>query len=210
MPDVSQAPQAATESVDEIVSMTIPADPIPPVEDQTPTPPLVDPIAPQEEAAVIEAEEVVEDNRPPGVPHPDYKPVSGHNSTNPCMFCTNKEKYIQPLQEYMDKLNGDKPFVPYKEELAIKMGIHSETLLEWGKKAEFHPEITEALKTVEDYQKLRLQQRVMGRYNPTGAIFLLKANHKFIETEKQILAGDRSEPVQIEIVEEVKRLPDNE
>jgi len=49
-------------------------------------------------------------------------------------------------------------------------------------------------------------KRILGRYNPTGAISLLRWHHGMIETQKQILAGEKAEPLEIRIVEDNKQV----
>ena len=89
----------------------------------------------------------------------------------------------------------------------MKLGTYTEHMNEWANKKDDegnleHPDFAELIKEVKSVQETRLQQRLMGRFNPTGAIFLLKTKHKYIETEKQIHAGDANEPLEIRIVEE--------
>lgn len=136
-----------------------------------------------------------------------------------CILCENKEKMLGIAEEYFQRCyqgieiteDGKKKKrvgVPYIEELAFRLSVHRETVMEWAKdnqEGHEHKEFSDTIKRIQDLQRLRLQERVMGRYNPTGAIFLLKTNHKFIETEKQILAGDKDEPLQIEVIEEKPR-----
>lgn len=127
----------------------------------------------------------------------------------PCTICQNMDEYLRITQQYLDRTlgrNGAKPGIPYIEELAIELSAHRETVMEWAKNEADHPLFSDTIKRLQDVQRLRLQQRVMGRYNPTGAIFLLKANHGLMESEKKILAGDKNEPIQVEIIEEAKAI----
>lgn len=130
-----------------------------------------------------------------------------HPGGRPCAFCTNRERILTISKEYILSGRGEKPRMLYLNELSLNLDIHRDTLWEWANKKKedgslAHPEFSDIVKTVEEIQELRLQQRLLGRYNPTGAIFLLKTKHKYIETEKQILAGDKSEPLQIEFIPE--------
>lgn len=124
-----------------------------------------------------------------------------HNKYRPCEYCQNRVFIQQLTKRYMDECGLDrKPVkIPFLEELAIRLMHHSETILEWGKDEVHHKEFSESIRLLKTYQSLRLQQRVLGRFNPSGAISLLKWHHGMIETEKRILAGDRDEPMQLQI-----------
>lgn len=131
----------------------------------------------------------------------------------PCEFCKDPEKVMNKVRDYLDRCKkgqGGKPIMPFIEELAIELDVLDATLTNWANKENEqkepeHPEFLTAYLYVKMFQKLRLQQRALGRYNPTGALSLLKFNHGMMETDKKILAGDRNEPLQIEIIEEAKR-----
>jgi hypothetical protein len=111
-------------------------------------------------------------------------------------------------------VNG-RPIIPYVEELAMEMNTIDENIVNWAKKTlengePEHPEFLTIYQNVRMIQKLRLKQRALGRYNPVGALTLLRFDHGAVEVNKQVIAGSENEPIQIEIIEEVKRLPDNE
>ena len=134
--------------------------------------------------------------------------ASLNNSGKPCRLCENMDEYLKIVDEYIkDCQSTTKPKMPFIEEIALKLKAHRETVMEWAKNKEDHPEYSNLIYTAQMLQSLRLQQRVLGRYNPTGAISLLKWHHGMIETEKRILAGDKDEPVKLEvqIVEEDKK-----
>ncbi len=133
-----------------------------------------------------------------------------HPGGRPCKFCTNKTEIMAIVDKYLKRCkegeNG-KQIMPYLEELCLELDIDEDTIANWAQKKNDndeleHPEFFGAYKKVRMYQRLRLQQRTMGRYNPTGAIFLLKVNHNMIESEKRIIAGDHAEPLEIKIIEE--------
>lgn len=100
-------------------------------------------------------------------------------------------KTFEYLQRCIDKKD-----IPYVEELAIEiLGVDDDTLVEWAKE---HPEFSAAIKELKTLQKLRLQKgSTIGKYNPSSAIFQLKANHGMIETEKRILSGDQAQPLRV-------------
>lgn len=128
----------------------------------------------------------------------------------PCKYCSNKDEYQKITNEYVrvSTRSEGKVTIPFIEELSLKLGVHRETVLEWAKHPD-HPEFSDSISTLQTIQSLRLQQRILGRYNPTGAIALLKWHHGMIETSKQILAGDKDEPIEVKIVEEqVREIPE--
>lgn len=147
------------------------------------------------------------------------------NAGRPCQYCENKEKYQSLTEEYLKKSRqktGEKVAIPFIEELADVLDKDDETITIWANKRikdkegkdteEFeHPEFAQVIKRILSLQKLRLLQRTLGRFNPTGAIFQLKVNHGLIETEKRVLAGAVNEPLLVEIInEDRKNLEENE
>jgi hypothetical protein len=90
--------------------------------------------------------------------------------------------------------------IPYIEELALLCDVDDTTLLNWCDYKE-NKEFLATIKRLKTLQKFRLMQRVSSpKGNPTGSIFILKANHNMIETEKRILAGEKNaEPMQVSV-----------
>lgn len=118
----------------------------------------------------------------------------------PCKLCENLVSMTKTLSDYLEECQSiSKPKIPFIEEIALRLKAHRETIMEWAKNKEDHPDFSDLIYTAQTLQSLRLQQRVLGRYNPTGAISLLKWHHGMIETEKRILAGDKDAPVKLEI-----------
>jgi hypothetical protein len=134
----------------------------------------------------------------------DSRPGTGR----PCKYCSNKEEYQKLTEEYIAKhTKGEKPGIPFIEELALLFNTIEETVMEWAQKKRKdgsleHPEFSDSFAQIKMIQKLRLQQRALGRYQPLGALTLLRFNHGAVETSKQIIAGDKNEPLQVEIIEE--------
>lgn len=133
------------------------------------------------------------------------------NDGRPCGYCLRKVEIDEYMRKYLELIRAkDKLHIPYIEEIAMDLQVHSETVLNWTQKRNNidgievleHPEFFEAIKKVKDIQKYRLLQRTLGRFNPTGAIFQLKVNHGYVETEKRIIAGSPNEPLQIEVIED--------
>ena len=122
----------------------------------------------------------------------------------PCKCCESKDEVLRITNEYIKECADDKSKVPFMEELALKLGTNRESVWEWVKKEEDHPEFADAYKVLQTLQSLKLQIRVLGRYNPNGAIYLLKVIHKMIEVSKHIQSGEDDGPIkyEIEIVED--------
>lgn len=77
----------------------------------------------------------------------------------------------------------------------MQLGINDDTLNEWCKVRE---DFSATIKGIKDYQKMRLMNDgLLGKVNSTMAIFLLKANHNMIETDRIQHAGDETEPTTI-------------
>lgn len=140
-------------------------------------------------------------NNPQNVDKSDGKDKGGR----PCEYCKDKDRILESTNKYIKDCNNPaKLKIPYIEELAIILDVDDDTIVQWAaKKNELkqleHPEFSAAIKKLKTVQKFRLLNRTLGRFNPTGAIFQLKANHNMIETEKQIHAGDKGAPVELNV-----------
>ena len=76
------------------------------------------------------------------------------------------------------------------EELSLILGVNDDTIVEWTKK---HEEFSATIKRLKVLQKQRLMSLGLdSTYNTAMSIFLLKANHGMMETEKRILDGNLS------------------
>lgn len=85
--------------------------------------------------------------------------------------------------------------IPFIQELSMRLEINDDTLNEWCKVNE---DFSATIKRVKDYQKMRLMDDgLSGKVNTSMAIFLLKANHKLIETQRIQNTGDEEEPMTI-------------
>lgn len=144
---------------------------------------------------------------------PDMGIQGKHAGGRPCLFCQNSEEYLTKSQMYLDRCQkgkDGKQTIPFIEELAFELNTIDENIVNWANKAQDngeleHPEFFTIYTTVKMLQKLRLKQRSLGRYNPTGALTLLRFDHGAMETSKQIHAGDANEPLQITIIEEDRK-----
>ena len=110
--------------------------------------------------------------------------------------------YISAANEYLSTCGREQTKLPKIEEFCDQIGIDDDTAVEWQKK---YPasNFSAAIKRIRQLQKNELiDDGLFGgkEVNPGMAIFLLKANHGMIETEKRILAGDGEKPVQFQIV----------
>lgn len=147
---------------------------------------------------------------------PKAPPVPGAGMK--CYYCENKEKIQVLADEYVNKHSkqGEKLTVPFVQELAVLLSVSRSSVYEWSKKKIAgtdileHPEFAETIDKLMTIQELRLLQRTLGRYNPTGAIFQLKTNHGYMESEKKVVTGDSNEPLIVEIVEQKRRAEENE
>jgi hypothetical protein len=116
-------------------------------------------------------------------------------------------KYNEAMQKIADDYlaqcrNANPPQIPFMEELALLCDVDDDTINEWTK---VFPVFSATIKKIKGLQRLRLQQRSLGRVNPVGAIFLLKANHGMKETIVQEVDNSRGIRMLQEIIE-AKRL----
>lgn len=118
----------------------------------------------------------------------------------PCGYCSDP-KVQEITNKYIEECsNQAKPKIPYIQELAIRLDTWADILEDWeDKKLDSgeleHPDFYRSCKKIRNMQQFKLLERTLGRFNPTGAIFQLKVNHKYIETEKKLLVGDPDNPL---------------
>lgn len=85
--------------------------------------------------------------------------------------------------------------IPFIQEISMRLGVNDDTLNEWCK---VNRDFSATIKRVKDYQKMRLMDDgLSGKVNTSMAIFLLKANHGLIETQRIQNTGDEEEPMTI-------------
>lgn len=93
------------------------------------------------------------------------------------------EDKLTLTKKYIDDCIAEED-IPFVEQLAVKLDTSKQTVYSWADK---HPEFLDAIKRIETIQLFLLQKgSLIGKYNPTSAIFQMKANHGMIETEKKI------------------------
>lgn len=128
----------------------------------------------------------------------------------PCEYCQDKEVKQKIVDGYMKQISESIKFaVPWIEELALLLDVDDTTLVNWANKKDDddvseHPELLAAYSKLKSLQKLRLKQRAIGRFNPHGALYLLNADHKVVQTDRKIVTGENNEPLKIIITEERK------
>lgn len=78
--------------------------------------------------------------------------------------------------------------------------ISDSYLTELGKT---HSEINELIKEFKVAQEHQLESNgLSGKFNSIMSIFLLKAKHGYMETDKRILTGDKDNPVTIKVIQD--------
>jgi len=106
---------------------------------------------------------------------------------------------IQKIEEYVRSCGREQTKLPKRVDVALLLDVDDDTLVEWEKK---YPDFSATIKKVDQLQKGELiDDGLFGgkEINAAMAIFLLKANHNMMETEKRILAGDEDSPVKIDV-----------
>lgn len=97
---------------------------------------------------------------------------------------------VNQVSSYLSDCKENRKTIPTIEGLAEYMFVNVDTINEWRDR---HPEFSVAIKAILEKQKNKLM--IDGLYggkevNATMAIFLLKANHGMMETEKKVLAQE--------------------
>jgi hypothetical protein len=120
------------------------------------------------------------------------------------------DEILRKTEEYFQKSYGkvDGKFrIPFIEELALELNVDEDTVVEWMNKKNddsslVYPEFSATYRRIFLLQKLRLKQAGLRGKSQSFIIFLLNSNHGMVSAEKQILTGEKTEPLQITIVEE--------
>ena len=110
-----------------------------------------------------------------------------------------KKEFIVDTDKYF-KNCINKGQMPYIEDIAMLLGVDETTIWRWS---EAKSDFCNAISKIKLLQKLQLKRLVAK--SPSGAIFLLKANHGLIEAEK-VLHGGTPEEEQITLV--ISRAPE--
>lgn len=110
-----------------------------------------------------------------------------------------KTEFIEKVDEYLKTVGREQTTLPTREGFAQFIGVDTDTLVEWDKQ-ENKKEFSVALKKITELQRQQLMNDGMyggKEVNSAMAIFLLKANHGLIETNRQEITGKDGEPVSI-------------
>lgn len=114
-----------------------------------------------------------------------------------------KKEYADIALDYINQTA-----IPYKEELCVLYDVWSDKISKWAHK---HKEFRLALKKLEDKQKLALMSKgLQGTVNTAMSIFLLKANHGLMETDRRELTGKDGEKLTGVVVEFVEKKNETE
>ena len=107
------------------------------------------------------------------------------------------EEFGRIAHAYMDRADVDKEFVPTVNGLAVELGLHRDTLVEYGKKEEF----SDTVKSVRARLEAWWEQRLAGG-NAAGTIFWLKNQGWTDKTEQEISCkgGKDLFPSRVELV----------
>lgn len=113
------------------------------------------------------------------------------------------DSMIQKANEYIDSCGRQATELPTVEGCAKALGVSRDTIYEWIKPIHKYTEFSDTIKRIEEEQKNQLVND--GLYggkevNQAMAIFLLKANHGMIETNRTELGGatnGNTEPIRL-------------
>ena len=96
-------------------------------------------------------------------------------------------------EKYLSMCSREQTEVPTVEGLALKLGVDDDTLVRWSKKYDKFKKVMTKLKMKQKTQLINDGLYGGKEVNQAMAIFLLKANHNMIETDRII--GDPKRPV---------------
>jgi hypothetical protein len=109
------------------------------------------------------------------------------------------ESMVAQIYTYLETVGREQTKLPKRVDIALKLGVHEETLIEWAKE---HVEFSDALSRVDGLQKSQLMDDGMyggKEVNAKIAQFLLGANHGMIAPDKNIISGDPDNPIRVDI-----------
>lgn len=99
---------------------------------------------------------------------------------------------LRKADAYINSCGREATELPTVEGLAEYLGVARDTIYEWIKPIHGYSEFSDTIKRIEEKQKNQLiNDGLYGgkEVNQSMAIFLLKANHGMIETERRLLAN---------------------
>lgn len=117
-----------------------------------------------------------------------------------------KKRFIKEAEKYLQECKNARK-VPFLEEFSGRIGASEDSIKRW---TEANEEFCGAVDRIMDHQRLAL--KTLGLKSPAVIIFLLKANHGMIETEKIQHEGRGGGPIESIIFTDVatwKRAKEN-
>lgn len=102
-----------------------------------------------------------------------------------------KKRFIKEAEKYLQECKNARK-VPFLEEFSGRIGLSEDSVKRW---TEANEDFCGAVDRIMDHQRLVL--KTLGLKSPAVLIFLLKANHGMIETEKIQHEVKGDEPVSI-------------
>lgn len=106
------------------------------------------------------------------------------------------DRILKKFKDYYKECLADENKVPFMEEVALKLWVNRDTIYQWAKETRkdeqgndylLHQEFSDTLKMIQTLQEIRLSQIGVKDQRNVVAIFLLKAKHGYVETEKRIV-----------------------
>lgn len=112
------------------------------------------------------------------------------------------ESFCDEVAIYLESTGREQTTLPSLEGFAKHIDVSVDTITDWQVK---YPDFLRAIKQIKERQKQQLMDD--GLYggkevNSSMAIFLLKANHDMIETERKQIVGADNKTLQIEFIED--------
>jgi hypothetical protein len=136
--------------------------------------------------------------------------LGNHDTGRPTKYT---DEILKKAEAYLEKCKVQK-HIPFTQELALELKISRETINQWRTATDKDGEIryrafSDICEDIDTYQEVAIIKRGLAGKAPSFAQFLLETKHKYIKTEKQILIGEKDNPVreklEIEIVEAAPR-----
>lgn len=119
-----------------------------------------------------------------------------------------QDTFPQIVLDYLETCGREQTKLPKRGDVAMILGVDQHAIQDW-EEAVFpdgslkYPEFSTAIKRVDEAQQNQLMDDGMyggKEVNSSMAIFLLKANHNMIETERKMLVGKEGNDLKINLV----------
>lgn len=111
-----------------------------------------------------------------------------------------KTEFVNQVFDYLQTVGRQAMELPTRYGFSQYIGVNDDTLVEWEK---LYPDFSAALKRIDNAQREQLMNDGMyggKEVNSTMAIFLLKANHGMIETQRTEITGKDGEDLKVNLV----------